>query len=65
MQKDVEAAVSSFDEVKLVFSKIGTPDVATDPMPPSVADTIILLKDRANWQNPEKSKEELIFNFYI
>ena len=60
MQKDVEAAVSSFDEVKLVFSKIGTPDVATDPMPPSVADTIILLKDRANWQNPEKSKEELI-----
>lgn len=60
MQKDVESVVSQFDEVKLVFSKIGTPDVATDPMPPSVADTIIILKDRTNWPKPEKPKEQLI-----
>ena len=60
MQKDVESVVSQFDEVKLVFSKIGTPDVATDPMPPSVADTIIILKDRKDWPKPEKPKEQLI-----
>jgi cobalt-zinc-cadmium resistance protein CzcA len=60
MQKDVESVVSRFDEVKLVFSKIGTPDVATDPMPPSVADTIIILKDRKDWPKPEKPKEQLI-----
>ena len=60
MQKDVESVVSRFDEVKLVFSKIGTPDVATDPMPPSVADTIIILKEREDWLNPEKTKEQLV-----
>jgi cobalt-zinc-cadmium resistance protein CzcA len=60
MQKDVESVVSRFDEVKLVFSKIGTPDVATDPMPPSVADTIIILEDRKDWPNPEKPKEQLV-----
>ncbi|QZN91490.1 efflux RND transporter permease subunit [Idiomarina abyssalis] len=60
MQKDVESVVSRFDEVKLVFSKIGTPDVATDPMPPSVADTIIILKEREDWPNPEKPKEQLV-----
>ncbi|ASG66363.1 CusA/CzcA family heavy metal efflux RND transporter [Idiomarina piscisalsi] len=60
MQKDVESVVSQFDEVKLVFSKIGTPDVATDPMPPSVADTFIILKERKDWPNPEKPKEQLV-----
>lgn len=60
MQKDVESVVSEFDEVKLVFSKIGTPDVATDPMPPSVADTFIILKERKDWPNPEKPKEQLV-----
>ncbi|WP_224798356.1 efflux RND transporter permease subunit [Idiomarina abyssalis] len=60
MQKDVESVVSRFDEVKLVFSKIGTPDVATDPMPPSVADTIIILKEREDWPNPKKPKEQLV-----
>ena len=60
MQKDVESVVSEFHEVKLVFSKIGTPDVATDPMPPSVADTFIILKERKDWPNPEKPKEQLV-----
>ncbi|MDV6315314.1 CusA/CzcA family heavy metal efflux RND transporter [Idiomarina sp. HP20-50] len=60
MQKDVEAVVSEFAEVERVFSKIGTPDVATDPMPPSVADTFIMLKEKENWPNPDKPKEQLI-----
>ena len=60
MQKDVEAVVAEFAEVKRVFSKIGTPDVATDPMPPSVADTFIMLKERKDWPNPDKTKEQLV-----
>ncbi|WP_457589482.1 hypothetical protein, partial [Legionella pneumophila] len=30
-----------FPEVKRVFAKLGTAEVATDPMPPNVADTFI------------------------
>ena len=39
-------------------AKIGTAEVATDPMPPSVADTFIMLKDRDEWPNPRKPKAE-------
>jgi len=60
MQKDVEEAVRKFPEVKEVFSKIGTPEVATDPMPPNVADTFVMLKPREEWPNPNKSKAEFV-----
>jgi len=60
MQTTLEAKMSAFDEVAHVFSKIGTGDVATDPMPPSVADTYIMLKPRDDWLNPRKSKNELV-----
>jgi cobalt-zinc-cadmium resistance protein CzcA len=39
-----------------VFAKIGTAEVATDPMPPSVADTFVMLKPRAQWPDPEKAR---------
>lgn len=60
MQEEVEETVRAFPEVKRVFSKIGTPDVATDPMPPNVADTFIITKPRQKWPNPNKPKEQLI-----
>lgn len=60
MQTALEARVRQFPEVKTVFSKIGTADVATDPMPPSVADTILILKPRAEWLNPRKTKGVLV-----
>ncbi len=60
MQTALEARVRQFPEVKTVFSKIGTADVATDPMPPSVADTFLILKPRAEWPNSRKSKDALI-----
>ena len=44
MQKKLEVVISELDEVERVFSKVGTPEVATDPMPPSVADTILIIK---------------------
>ncbi|WP_211269278.1 efflux RND transporter permease subunit, partial [Legionella bozemanae] len=46
MQDLVEQRVKQFPEVKAVFAKLGTAEVATDPMPPNVADTFIILKKR-------------------
>tara|TARA_Y100001956_G_C4115354_1_gene184588 strand:+ start:191 stop:1675 length:1485 start_codon:yes stop_codon:yes gene_type:complete len=60
MQEHVEKIVERFPEVKLVYSKIGTAEVATDPMPPNVADTFVILKPREKWPNPNKSKTALI-----
>ncbi|WP_041421833.1 efflux RND transporter permease subunit [Shewanella sediminis] len=60
MQKKLELVIGELDEVKHVFSKIGTPEVATDPMPPSVADTILIIKPRDQWADPTKSKEQFI-----
>ncbi|MEH6616502.1 MAG: CusA/CzcA family heavy metal efflux RND transporter [Porticoccus sp.] len=57
MQQQLEGVISDFGEVQHVFAKIGTPEVATDPMPPNVADTFLILKPKAQWPNPGKSKE--------
>ncbi len=50
MQLLVERAVSEFPEVEFVFSKTGTAEMASDPMPPSVSDTFIMLKPREEWR---------------
>lgn len=60
MQDLVEKRVKEFPEVKSVFGKLGTAEVATDPMPPNVADTFIMLKPRKDWPNPKKTKQELV-----
>ena len=46
MQATLEARIKQFPEVERVFGKLGTAEVATDPMPPSVADTFVMLKPR-------------------
>ncbi|MDR4516417.1 MAG: CusA/CzcA family heavy metal efflux RND transporter [Nitrosomonas sp.] len=60
MQNELEEKIKTFAEVKSVFSKIGTAEIATDPMPPSVADIFIILKDQDEWEGPYKTKAELI-----
>ncbi len=60
MQKAVEARLKRFPEVERVVAKIGTAEVATDPMPPSVADTFIMLKDRKDWPDPRKPRTRLV-----
>jgi cobalt-zinc-cadmium resistance protein CzcA len=60
MQKQLEAKIKQLPEVRLVVTKLGTADIATDPMPPSVADTFVLLKDREEWPDPRKSKARLV-----
>ena len=47
-------------EVERIFAKIGTAEVATDPMPPSVADNFIILKPRSEWPDPSKTKVQIV-----
>jgi cobalt-zinc-cadmium resistance protein CzcA len=60
LQKSLEEKIKNLAEVKTVFSKIGTAEIATDPMPPSVADTFIILKSREDWPNPAKPKSQVV-----
>ena len=60
MQATLEARIKQFPEVERVFGKLGTAEVATDPMPPSVADTFLMLKPREQWPDPRKTKAQLL-----
>ena len=60
MQDILEKRVKEFPEVKEMFAKMGTAEIATDPMPPSVADCFIMLKPRHEWPNPNKPKAQIV-----
>jgi len=60
LQEQLEAKIKKMPEVKLVFAKIGTAEVATDAVPPSVADNFIILKPRDEWPDPKKSKMQFV-----
>ena len=60
MQQVLEKEIKKVPEVLAIFGKIGTAEVATDPMPPSVADTFIILKPRKEWTNPDKLKAAIV-----
>ena len=55
MQELLEKRIRELPEVKTVFAKLGTAEVANDPMPPSVADTFVMLRDRREWPDPRKT----------
>ena len=56
MQHTLERKFKTYPEVDYVFSKIGTAEIATDPMPPSVADTYVMLKPREQWPDPRRDE---------
>lgn len=60
LQEQLEAKIKTMPEVERIFAKIGTAEVATDPMPPSVADNFIILKPRSEWPDPSKSKAQVV-----
>jgi cobalt-zinc-cadmium resistance protein CzcA len=60
MQALLESRIQAVPEVLRVFGKLGTAEVATDPMPPSVADTFVMLKPRADWPDPRKPRAQLV-----
>lgn len=59
MQVLLEDQIKIFPQVKTVFSKVGTPEIANDPMPPNVADTFVMLKPRAQWPDPTQTHAQL------
>jgi cobalt-zinc-cadmium resistance protein CzcA len=63
MQKKSEAVISRFAEVQHVFSRMGTPESATDPMGVNFADTFLILeKDQTKWTKVKgriRSRDEL------
>ncbi|MSO61521.1 MAG: CusA/CzcA family heavy metal efflux RND transporter [Acidobacteria bacterium] len=60
MQHAVERKLKTYPEVDYVFSKLGTAEIANDPMPPSVADTYVMLKPPADWPDPRRTKASLV-----
>jgi cobalt-zinc-cadmium resistance protein CzcA len=59
MQFQVEKTFSAFPEVAFVFSKTGTAEMASDPMPPNASDTFVILKSRDQWLDPTEPKSAL------
>jgi len=60
MQRTVEQRLKAFPEVDTVFARIGTAEIASDPMPPSVADTFVMLKPQSEWPDPNRTKDDLV-----
>src|SRR3546814_14169308 len=60
MQRKVEAAVAELPEVELMFSKTGTAEVATDPMPVNVSDGFVILKPEDEWPAGVDSKADVV-----
>lgn len=60
MQFQVEQAVLKVPEVSHFFSRVGTAEVASDPMGPNISDGYVMLKNSKQWPNPHKSKAEIL-----
>jgi len=60
MQKTLEAKLMTYPQVKTVFAKTGTAEVATDAMPPNVSDTFVMLHPRDEWPEPAQSKADFV-----
>ncbi|WP_132979202.1 efflux RND transporter permease subunit [Pigmentiphaga sp. D-2] len=60
MQEELEKQVAKVPEVERVFAKIGTAEIASDPMPPNIADTYVMLKPQDAWPQPRRSHEEVV-----
>lgn len=59
MQLKIEQEIRQFPQVAYVFSKTGTAEVASDPMPQNSSDTFVILKPQEGWPDPDLSKKEL------
>ena len=60
MQENTEKLLlKAFPEIKAIFARTGTAEVATDVMPPNISDATVLLKPREQWPEPQQSLDEL------
>ncbi|MCQ4163382.1 efflux RND transporter permease subunit [Tahibacter harae] len=58
-QQQIERRLLQFPEVQTAFARTGTAEVATDPMPQNISDGYVMLKPRAQWPDPSKTKARL------
>ena len=60
MQQQIETTlIREFPEIARVFARIGTAEIASDPMPPNVADSYIIFKPEKDWPKPRRSRGEV------
>lgn len=61
MQKQLEThLMANFPEIERIFARIGTAEIAADPMPPNISDGYIMLKPMDKWPEPRKTRDELL-----
>jgi len=61
MQQHLESTLlKEFPEIERMFARVGTAEVATDPMPPNAADSYIILRPQEQWPAPRKTHAELV-----
>jgi cobalt-zinc-cadmium resistance protein CzcA len=61
MEQQIERTLKAqFPEIQRVFGKTGTPEIASDPMPPNVTDAFVMLKPHDQWPEPKKTRDELL-----
>ena len=61
MQQQLETTLmAQVPEILRVFARTGTAEIASDPMPPNISDSYVMLKPKEQWPDPNKSRESLI-----
>lgn len=65
MQTELDRTIKSFPQVDRIFAKLGTAEIATDPMPPNVADNFVILKAKSEWPDPSLTKNALIAQMQV
>ena len=61
MQQQLEKTLmAQVPEIQRVFARTGTAEIASDPMPPNISDSYVMLKPKDQWPDPKKSRETLI-----
>ncbi|ANH97756.1 cation transporter [Pseudomonas koreensis] len=61
MQQRLETLIlAKVPEVERVFARTGTAEIASDPMPPNISDSYVMLKPKDQWPDPGKSRETLM-----
>ncbi|WP_395598428.1 CusA/CzcA family heavy metal efflux RND transporter [Pseudomonas sp. A1437] len=61
MQQRLETLIlAKIPEVERVFARTGTAEIASDPMPPNISDSYVMLKPKEQWPDPGKSRDTLM-----
>ncbi|MDR6576430.1 MULTISPECIES: CusA/CzcA family heavy metal efflux RND transporter [Pseudomonas] len=61
MQQQLEKTLmAQVPEIERVFARTGTAEIASDPMPPNISDSYVMLKPKDQWPDPKKSRDALI-----